>query len=284
MIDGFLNTLRKTGERVQRRGEEVAQGARLRLDIFQLGREQGEMYARLGRAYHGNAAVSTLEEIRAEIARVDEEIAARELLLAELGAELDGTGESAAGVQAAGTPVNLIKARTPAPSPFTVATGAHLSGTELSQPDIRTEQTTDAQIIDAQTTDPQTALSVWREKEAARMSDENLKPGPVTSSSVTSGPATDATGRPDGEDADPTRTAPLTTAGDDPHSSPYAIPGGQAAATNPNEAGTGDKLQPTADTASMGNEAARDGMVRRDNHLKEGQMATLDPDPLASKD
>ena len=106
------------------------------------------------------------------------------------------------------------------------------------------------------------------------MSDENLK----------TGPATDATGRPDGEDADSTRTAPSTTAGGNPHSSPYAIPGGQAAATNPNEAGTGDKLQPTDNTASMGNEAARDGMVRRDNHLKEGQMATLDPDPLASKD
>ena len=278
MIDGFLNTLRKTGERVQRRGEEVAQGARLRLDIFQLGREQGEMYARLGRAYHGNAAVSTLEEIRAEIARVDEEIAARERLMAELGADMNTSGESSAGVDA-GVPVNLIKARMPAPSPFVVATGAHLSGTEPNPPDIRTGQTTDAQITDTQTTDtrttdPQTALSVWREKEAARMSDENLK----------TGPATDATGRPDGEDADPTRTAPSTTAGGDPHSSPYAIPGGQAAATNPNEAGNGDKLQPTDDTASMGNEAARDGMVRLDNHLKEGRMATLDPDPLASKD
>ena len=266
MIDGFLNTLRKTGERVQRRGEEVAQGARLRLDIFQLGREQGEMYARLGRAYHGNATVSTLEEIRAEIARVDEEIAARERLMTELGADLGGTGASSAGVDGAGAPVNLVKARMPAASPFLVSTvpgvqtiQAEVGETQFSQQAIQTEA--------PRTTDPQTALSVWREKEAARMSDENLK----------TGPATDATGRPDGEDADPT-----TTAGGDPHRSPYAGPGGQA--TSPNEAGTGEKLQPGANTASMGNEAARDGMVRRDNHLKEGQMATLDPDPLASKD
>ena len=281
MIDGFLNTLRKTGERVQRRGEEVAQGARLRLDIFQLGRELDALYARLGRAYHGNATVSTLEEVRAEIARVDEEIAARELLLAELGTDLNTSGEPSAGTEAAGAPVNLIKALTPAPSPFAVPTGAQVGGTEPGQPDVRTDQITDARITDAQTTDtqttdPQTALSVWREKEAARMSDENAE--------LKTGPATDATGRPDGEDADPTRNAPSTPAGGDLHSGPYAIPGGQSAATNPNEAGTGDKLQPTADTASMGNEAARDGMVRQGNHLKEGQMATLDPDPLASKD
>lgn len=277
MIDGFLNTLRKTGERVQRRGEEVAQGARLRLDIFQLGRELDALYARLGRAYHSNAAVSTLEEVRAEIARVDEEIAARELLLAELGTDLNTSGESSAGADA-GAPVNLVKARTPAPSPFAVTA---FPGVQAVQPEegeaqvvqqaIQTEVSsttdTDPQTAQSMTAQSTTALGVWREKEAARMSDENLKTGPVT----------DATGRPDGEDADPTRSP-----GGDAHRSPYAGPGGQA--TSPNEAGTGEKLQPTPDTASMGNEAARDGMVRHDNHLKEGQTATLDPDPLASKD
>jgi hypothetical protein len=30
----------------------------------------------------------------------------------------------------------------------------------------------------------------------------------------------------------------------------------------------------------MGDEAARDGMFRHDNHLKEGKEATLAPDPL----
>ncbi len=108
MIDGFLNTLRKTGERVQRRGEEVAQAARLRLDIFQLNRELDALYARLGRAYHGNASVASLEEIRAEIGRVDEEIAARERLLTELGADLQDPAEVPAG------PVDLKKSPVPA--------------------------------------------------------------------------------------------------------------------------------------------------------------------------
>ena len=275
MIDGFLSTLRKTGERVQRRGEEVAQGARLRLDIFQLGRELDALYARLGRAYHGNAEVSTLEEIRAEITRVDEEIAARELLMTELGVELDSSRAEPMG--AAAGQVNLVKPSTPTVSPFAVAAPVlYTARTEVSDTVIAHQET---QTEEVQPREAQTALSVWREKEAARMSDENLKAG-----SLTSGPATDATGRPDGEDADPTRTVSTHIAGADPHSSPYAIPGGQAAATNPNEAGTGDKLQPTDNTASMGNEAARDEMVRRDNHLKEGQMAALNPDPLASKD
>ena len=243
MIDGFLNTLRKTGERVQRRGEEVTQAARLRLDIFQLGREQGEMYARLGRAYHGNASVSALEEIRAEIARVDEEIAAREKLIAELGAD---PKEEAASPHPADLGVNLSKV--PA-SPATVSSmnvaGIHPTPAEAP-----------------------TALSVWREKEATRMTDQDLK---------TTGPITDATGRPDGENADPTRTG-----GGDPDKAPYASSTGQA--TNPNEAGAGDKLQPTSDTASMGNEAARDEMVRHQNHLQEGKRATENPDPLANKD
>ncbi len=246
MIDGFLNTLRKTGERVQRRGEEVTQAARLRLDIFQLGREQGEMYARLGRAYHGNASVSALEEIRAEIARVDEEIAAREKLIAELGADLK---EGAASPSPTDLGVNLSKATaTSATVSPASTTGFHPIPTEAP-----------------------TALSVWREKEATRMTDQDIK---------TTGPTTDATGRPDGENADPT-----TTAGGDPHSTPFTShPGGQAQATNPNEAGNPEKLQPTPNTASAGNEAARDEMVRHQNHLEEGKRATESPDPLANKD
>ena len=245
MIDGFLNTLRKTGERVQRRGEEVAQAAKLRLDIFQLNRELDALYARLGRAYHSNAAVSTLEEIRTEISRVDEEIAAREKLMAELGADLDGTA-----ADAPETGVDLSKA---AVVPAT-------TGDQGSQP--------------AQ--DAQTALSVWRQKEATRMSDST---DPKTGT-LTTGPATDATGRPDGETADPT-----TTAGGDPHAPVYSdSKDGSGNVTHPNEAGQGDKLQPTADTASMGDEAARDSMARHENTLKEGELATRDPDPLASKD
>ena len=231
MIDSFLHGLRRTGERVQRRGEEVAQSARLRVDLFQLNRELDALYARLGRAYHGSAAVSVLEDIRADIARVEDEITGRERLMAEL------------------TSVPAETARVPAEpgkkaaSPFAVT-------------------------LAPAPTDPQpaqTALSVWREKEATRMTE--LKQGPVT----------DATGRPDGENADPT-----TTAGGDPHNNPLTRH--QNAPTDPHESGQGDKLEPGDKTASMGNEAARDEMFRHDNTLKEGAMATLDPDPLASKD
>jgi len=233
MIDGFLNTLRKSGERVQRRSEEVAQAARLRVDIFQLGREQGVMYARLGRAYHANASVSTLEEIRAEIARVDEEISAREKLLAELGTDLGSDLRDTGDLDLSKPPVY----------PQTTVQPGHIPG------------------------DAQTAMSVWREKEAKRMSDSERAVGVPT----------DATGRPDGEDADVT-----TEARGDHNKKPYASDTGYV--TNPNEAGAQDKPQPTPNTASTGNEAARDELARHAHNLHEGRLATEDPDPLASKD
>ncbi|GGR14607.1 hypothetical protein [Deinococcus ruber] len=234
MIDSFLHGLKRTGERVQRRGEEVAQSARLRVDIFQLNRELDALYARLGRAYHGSASVSVLEDIRADIGRVEEEISSRERLMTEL----TSTPVEAAGV---GGPKSAAN-----PSPFAVSpSGASLQHSEPPP--------------------AQAALSVWREKEAARMSE--LKQGPTT----------DTTGRPDGENADPT-----TTAGGDPHNNPLTQH--QSAPTEPHESGQGDKLQPGEKTASMGNEAARDEMVRHRDLLKEGEMATRDPDPLASKD
>jgi hypothetical protein len=244
MIDGFLNTLKKTGERVQRRGEEVAQAARLRVDLFQLNRELDALYARLGRAYHGQASVSTLEEIRAEIGRVDEEIAASERLLSELGSQPEVSADGPASAETA--PVTLAKAGTGdrADSPLTVTAESAPSGVSTSQ----------AQPV------AQTVLSVWREKEATRMSDSES-----TSQKIT-GPTTDITGRPDSPDADPTRTTGENSGGNP---------------TIPNS----DKREVLGDkTASMGKEAARDEMTRRQNHLEEGKRATQDPDPLASKD
>ena len=85
MLDSILNTVKKASERVQRRSEEVAQVARLRLEVFQLGRELDATYARLGRSYHGNAGAATLHGVRDEIRRIEEEIASRERLIAELG-------------------------------------------------------------------------------------------------------------------------------------------------------------------------------------------------------
>ncbi|WP_197050751.1 hypothetical protein [Deinococcus sp. YIM 77859] len=84
MLDDILNRVRRGAERVQRRGEEVAQTARLRVEVFQLTRELDTLYARLGRSYHAGADPEVLGGLREEIRRVDEEIQARERLIEEL--------------------------------------------------------------------------------------------------------------------------------------------------------------------------------------------------------
>ena len=81
MLDSILNTVRRGAERVQRRGEEVAHVARLRVEVFQLGRELDGLYARLGRSYHAGAEVEVLQGIRDDIGRIEDEIRARERLI-----------------------------------------------------------------------------------------------------------------------------------------------------------------------------------------------------------
>ncbi|CAM3302158.1 hypothetical protein DESA109040_07275 [Deinococcus saxicola] len=93
MLDNILNSLQRGAERVQRRGEEVAQVARLRLEIFQLGRELDGHFARLGRAYHAGAEQDTLGGVQDDIRRAEEEISARERLITELGEDPRADGE-----------------------------------------------------------------------------------------------------------------------------------------------------------------------------------------------
>lgn len=90
MLDNILNSVRRGAGRVQRRGEEVAQTTRLRLEVFQLTRELDTLYARLGRSYHGGADRGVLEGLRDDIRRVDDEISARERLIRELSHEEAG--------------------------------------------------------------------------------------------------------------------------------------------------------------------------------------------------
>lgn len=85
MLDNILNTVKRGAEKVQRRGEEVAQVARLRVEVFQLGRELDGHYARLGRSYHSGAQTDVLQDVQEDIRRVEEEISARERLIQELG-------------------------------------------------------------------------------------------------------------------------------------------------------------------------------------------------------
>lgn len=93
MLDNLVNSLRRGVEQARTRGEEVAQAARLRLEIFQLNRELDGLYGRLGRAYHANADVEVLTGIRGEITRVDDDIAAREQSIADLGQPAEDEGE-----------------------------------------------------------------------------------------------------------------------------------------------------------------------------------------------
>ncbi len=86
MLDNIFSSVKRGAEKVQRRGEEVAHSARLRLEVYQLSRELDSLYARLGRAYHAGADAARARGLREEVRRLDEEIAARERLIAELNA------------------------------------------------------------------------------------------------------------------------------------------------------------------------------------------------------
>lgn len=84
MLDNVFNSLRRGAERVRVRGEEAYQTGRLRLEIFNLRREQDALFGRLGRAYHGGSDPAVLAQIQLEIRRLDDEVRSREALLEEL--------------------------------------------------------------------------------------------------------------------------------------------------------------------------------------------------------
>lgn len=118
MLDDILNRVRRGAERVQRRSEEVAQTARLRVEVFQLTRELDTLYARLGRSYHAGADPEVLHSLREEIRRVDEEIQARERLMEELNQatreEQNPAGESAVILAEVGASRTVTVPSTPA--------------------------------------------------------------------------------------------------------------------------------------------------------------------------
>ena len=124
MLDNLVNSLRRGVERARTRGEEVTQAARLRLEIFQLNRELDGLYGRLGRAYHANADLDVLSGVRGEISHVDDEIAAREQAIADLGQasaeDAGGEPEPAAADPSSPTPPTSAARPLPAPEPMIV--------------------------------------------------------------------------------------------------------------------------------------------------------------------
>jgi hypothetical protein len=217
MLDNILNSVRRGAERVQRRGEEVAQVTKLRVEIFQLTREQDGLYARLGRSFHAGADASVLETVQEDIRRIDEEISARERLIQELNTAAAETVDSGAVVHQEGK----MQATT---APNTVQPGA----TEPTVPDAMPRPSQSVQSTPVQSTPVQTP-PVQMTKEAQ----------------------------------------PMTQNDDQPTSS-----------ANPTVEHSDEKLIPERDTASVGDEAGRDKLYRRPNHLEEAENASKHPDPL----
>ena len=192
MLDNILDTVRRGAEKVQRRGEEVAQVARLRMEVFQLGRELDGTYGRLGRAYHGGAQPDQLAELQTEIRRLEAEIQARERLITELGSVPDEPG--------------TVRVEPDYPVATPTATAASTA---------------------APRTAPNVPAAVPHPGQEVSMTKNDVPTTP-----------------------DPTMQ----------HSDERLVPG--------------DK------TASMGDEAARDEMVRRRESVDEGKAASKNPDPL----
>lgn len=301
MIDSLLSNLKRGAERVQQRSEAVAQAARLRVEVFQLSREQDALFARLGRAYHSGAAPDALAGIQDELRRVEDEIASRERLIGELG-EVGTEPAPAAPAPVSPTPVAPAAASAEAVtlrkdsaevdaapvSPVSAHPAPPVSAGVAQPADVLPVTVRPGQAADAQPAAPRpspfatsatpvvtneapTAVSVWKAKQEARMNER----APETAQ-----PSQDGTIQADGSRSSDTKQIggtditgrpdgpdPTTTAGGNPHGNP-SIPNSDTHRV------LGDA------TASQGNEAGRDEMFRHANHLKEGKEATLAPDPL----
>ncbi|UQN07108.1 hypothetical protein [Deinococcus sp. QL22] len=219
MLDNILNSVRRGAERVQRRGEEVAQVTKLRVEVFQLTREQDGLFARLGRSYHAGADASVLQTVQEDIRRVDEEINARERLIQELNTAAAEPVDSSAMVHQEG------KAQ---------ATSPQSGATEPTVPDAmprptQSVQSTATQISPVQI-NPMQINPVQMSKEAQPMTQNDDKP---------------------------TSTTP-----------------------NPTVEHSDEKLPVTDAAIGVGNEAGRDKLYRRPNHLEEAENASKHPDPL----
>lgn len=198
MLESFMQQFRRGTEQLQRRSEEVAHSARLRLEIYQLTREQDALYARLGRAYHAGVDKQTLEELRGEIRQLEQAITGRETLMAELGEELPSDPVTDQAVTDP-TAVNPVAVKPDATAPIqedlprlagqvTHPRWSEVAGTPIGGASSAATQTAPSQTVLSQTTLSQTtstqppantmpagsgtASRIWRAKERERQGGE----------------------------------------------------------------------------------------------------------------
>lgn len=259
MLDNILNSVRRSADKVQRRGEEVAHSARLRVEVYQLSRELDSLYARLGRAYHAGSGAGVLEELSAEVRRLNDEIASREQLIAELNAVPASELRGAEAVHAA-----AARTRPPqeaaVPEPVRAGPEDSLPADAPSEPNLgdlpdmgrdaaHPVPVSDAPAaqpvhnapffvkhLPAQPPSPTAASRIWRAKEEERMTDHDVNHN---------------------ETVDPT--------GPDNESVMMDL---------------GKELPERRDYSGVGDEAERDKMRRRPIMLEEGEQASSMPDPL----
>ncbi|WP_202630515.1 hypothetical protein [Deinococcus alpinitundrae] len=278
MLDTIFSSVKRGAEKVQRRGEEVAQSARLRLEVYQLSRELDSLYARLGRAYHAGADDTVLEGLREEVRRLDEETAARERLIAELGEAADEAETHREAVQTAaartrpaevsaleGSPLVKLTKREPSDDQSgRQQTEANLGdlpdlGPNGSVPPsdapIRSAAGNAPTFVDHQPSPPRlsvvsAASRIWRAKEEERMSDDT-----------------------------PTEGIPLQVGSQTQQASQPVDPVGpddEAVMDDANK-----ELPPRRrEYSGVGDEAERDHMRRHPFTLEEGEKASNNPDPL----
>ncbi|GAA4016507.1 hypothetical protein GCM10022631_31080 [Deinococcus rubellus] len=274
MLDNIFSSVKRGAEKVQRRGEEVAQSARLRLEVYQLSRELDSLYARLGRAYHAEADPAVLGDLREDVRRLDEEIAAREHLIAELGEAADEAETHREAVQAAAARTRPASETVLAVSPPVKLTKGDPLGSPAAEPNLgdlpdlgqdtgHPVPTSDAPTGSVMGNAPafvehQPRLSVvsaasriWRAKEEERMSDDTTT----------------------------VQTTTVQLGSQDQQASQQVDPVGpddEAVMTD-----LGKELPPRKeDYSGVGDEAERDHMRRHPFTLKEGEEASRNPDPL----
>ncbi|GGL91789.1 hypothetical protein GCM10010840_32400 [Deinococcus aerolatus] len=245
MLDNILNSVKRGAERVQRRGEEVAQVARLRLETFQLGRELEGHFARLGRAYHAGAEKDTLGGIQDEIRRVEQEISARERLISELDEEPKPDGEMTV-YSPDGTAQQDPRQQDTVQQPAA-------SAASPVQPNNRPNFIGAAPVG---ATEPNIGAAV---------------PHPNQEGSTMTNP------RPDKERLEQQRGEINLNQTDRSH---HDASQGDYTSPDPTVQHADELLEPGDSTAGVALEAERDKVFRHDNMVEEGKRASENPDPL----